>query len=141
MRTDVAGLPRRSPVHAMRHVLALTLLAAAVAGCGGGPAPAGPRPEPENARAALVAALDAWKRGEVAGLTKRRPPVRFVDVDQVEGLKLAEYDIAEPDAPILPHKDVEVILSLRDPRGRVVRREATYQVATTPALSVLRSDR
>jgi hypothetical protein len=55
-------------------------------------------------------------------------------------MRLADYEIGEPDAPILPYKDVAVILSLRDSRGKTVRRETNYQVATDPALAVLRSD-
>jgi hypothetical protein len=33
-----------------------------------------------------------------------------------------------------------VILSLRDARGKAIQREAHYQIATEPALAVLRSD-
>ena len=53
---------------------------------------------------------------------------------------LSDYEIEEPDREIELHKDVEVILSLRDARGKVIRREARYQVATRPGLAVLRSD-
>jgi hypothetical protein len=95
---------------------------------------------PEQARAALVTALDAWKKGEARALARRKPPIRFVDDDFVAGLRLSDYEIEEPDAPIGLHKDVSVILSLRDARGKVVRREANYQVATEPGLAVLRSD-
>jgi hypothetical protein len=53
---------------------------------------------------------------------------------------ISDYEIEEPDREIELHKDVEVILSLRDARGNVVRREARYQIATKPGLAVLRSD-
>jgi hypothetical protein len=61
--------------------------------------------------------------------------------DFVAGMRLTDYEIEEPDLPVALHKDGEVILSLRDPRGNRVRREARYQVATEPGLAVLRSDR
>jgi len=112
------------------------------AGCASG---AGRTVEPGydtgKARTALVAALDAWKKGEARTLTRRNPPIRFVDEDFVAGLRLSDYEIEEPDAPAGPHQDVHVILSLRDARGKVVQRETQYQVATEPALAVLRSAR
>jgi hypothetical protein len=93
--------------------------------------------DPEQAKAAL----DAWKKGEAKALPRRHPPIRFVDDDLVAGMRLSDYEVEEPDAPIGLHQDVAVILSLRDARGEVVRREARYQVATEPGLAVLRSDR
>ena len=125
----------------LRLALALAL-ALAAAGCSGrGETPATPAYDSGEARNALIAALDAWKDGEARGLPRRKPPIRFEDDDLAAGLRLAEYELEEPDAPIGLHQDVPVILSMRDARGQVVRREARYQVATTPALAVLRSDR
>jgi hypothetical protein len=98
------------------------------------------RYDSDQARTALVTALDAWKKGEARALARRNPPIRFQDDDLVSGLKLAEYEIEQPDREIELHQDVEVILSLRDARGKVIRREARYQVATKPGLAVLRSD-
>jgi hypothetical protein len=113
----------------------------AAAGCSGGAEPAvGSRYDPEQAKAALVAALDAWKKGEARALARRNPPIRFVDDDLAAGMRLSDYEIEEPDAPVSLHKNIAVILSLRDARGRVVRRETYYQVATEPGLAVLRSD-
>jgi hypothetical protein len=96
---------------------------------------------PTKARAALVASLDAWRKGEASALARRDTPIRFVDDDFVAGLRLSDYEIEEPDAPVGLHQDVHVMLSLRDARGRVVEHEAQYQVATEPAVAVLRSDR
>jgi hypothetical protein len=120
--------------------LVLVMLFAA-AGCG---RPAEPtvevRHDSEQARSALVAALDAWKKGEAKALAKRVPPIRFLDDDLAAGCRLSDYELMEPDAPIRPHENVPVILSLRDPRGKSVRRETSYQVSTDPGLAVLRSD-
>jgi len=112
-----------------------------VAGCAGAPElPAELRYDSGEARNALATALDAWKKGEARALARRNPPIRFLDDDFAAGLRLSDYEIEEPDREIELHKDVEVILSLRDARGNVVRREARYQVATKPGLAVLRSD-
>jgi hypothetical protein len=112
------------------------------AGCRAGEVPlAAPRYNPEQARAALVAALDAWKKGEAKALATRKPPIRFVDDDLVQGMRLLEYEIEEPEGPTALHQNVNVILSLRDAQGKPVRREARYQVAIEPMLAVLRSDR
>ena len=117
-------------------------LLAVAAGCSGPSGPANQAPhDSEKARAALVAALDAWRKGDAKSLAKREPPIRFVDDDLVTGFKLTDYEIEEPDRPIRPHEDVAVILSLRDARGKGARREARYQVGTDPGLAVLRSDR
>jgi hypothetical protein len=121
-----------------RSVLALLIV---VAGCTGAPElPAELRYDSDQARNALVTALDAWKKGDARTLARRNPPIRFRDDDFMAGLKLSDYEVEEPDRAIELHKDVEVILSLRDARGKVIRREARYQVATKPGLAVLRSD-
>jgi len=112
-----------------------------IVGCTNAPElPVELRYDSDQARTTLVTALDAWKKGEARALARRNPPIRFRDDDLVAGLRLSDYEIEEPDREIELHKDVEVILSLRDARGNVVRREARYQVATKPGLAVLRSD-
>lgn len=123
-----------------RRILGALLLI--TAGCSGSTEqPSASDYNSDQAKDALVAALDAWKKGEARGLAQRKPPIRFVDDDFAAGLRLADYEVQEPDAPISLHKDVDVILSLRDAKGKSVRREAQYQVATEPGLAVLRSDR
>jgi hypothetical protein len=117
------------------------VLLAAIVGCAGCSRPVEEaRYDSDGARAALIAALDAWQKGDTKSLSKRNPPIRFKDDDLLAGLRLAEYEIEEPERPLKMHQDVEVILELRDAKGRRVHREARYQVATEPGLSVLRSD-
>ena len=112
-----------------------------VAGCARAPESPVDLPfDSQKAQATLVTVLEAWKKGEARSLAQRNPPIRFYDDDLVAGLSLSDYEIEEPDREIEIHKDVEVILSLRDARGTVIRREARYQVATKPGLAVLRSE-
>ena len=120
--------------------LAVWLLIVAT-GCSGGKSlPDAPAYDSDQARSALVAALDAWKQGDAQKLPRRTPPIRFVDDDLVAGLKLSEYEIQDSDAPIALHQNVAVSLSLRDKRGKVINREAHYQIGITPGLAVLRTD-
>src|SRR5271166_3997344 len=115
----------------MRGYWNLPVLLAVIAGCSGCSQPAPEAPfDSERARTALIAALDAWQKGEAKSLLKRNPPIRFVDDDLLSGLRLSEYEIEEPDLPVKLHQDVSVILELRDAQGERVRREARYQVGT-----------
>lgn len=125
----------------VRGMLAAFLLVGAGCSRVASPPAAQPPYDSEQARSALVAALNAWKKGEAESLAKRNPPIRFVDDDLALGLRLSDYEIDEPDRPILLHENITVILSLHDARGKTIHREAQYQVATSPGLAVLRSDR
>jgi hypothetical protein len=126
----------------VRFIPVLLGIMIAANGCARRPEPAATTPyDSELARSTLVSALDAWKRGEARKLAKGTPAIRLVDDDLIAGLRLADYEIEEPDDPIERHQDVAVILSLRDRAGKVIRREARYQIATDPGLAVLRSDR
>ena len=40
----------------------------------------------------LAALIPTWKNGHVKSLTKRNPPIRFVDDDLLAGLRLSEYE-------------------------------------------------
>jgi hypothetical protein len=126
----------------MRPYCMLAVVLAVAAGCSGGPGAATDASfDSEKARTALLTSLDAWKKGEAKSLAKRQPPIRFEDDDLLSGYRLSEYEIEEPDSPIKPHHDVEVILMMKDRQGKSVRREARYQVGLDPSLTVLRSDR
>jgi hypothetical protein len=49
-----------------------------------------------EARAAVTAALDAWKDGESPEkLRQRRPPVDFKDLNWVRGSQLRKYEIQQ----------------------------------------------
>lgn len=126
----------------MRTRTLLPLLAAVIllAGCRRGPSLADLKDyDRRAARELLVAALDAWKQGKVADLSRRTPPVRFVDEDHAAGAVLVAYELAD-DADVRPFVTVPVKLSLRDRRGQTRQVEAGYQVTLEPRLAVLRAD-
>jgi hypothetical protein len=105
-------------------------------GCGGPPAPA----DPARARAALRDALDAWRnRAGPDALKERQPPVTVTDREWRAGYKLLSYKI-ESDEPFAADLRCRVQLSLRDPRGKALRKTAVYFVGTSPVLTVAREE-
>src|SRR5215470_3125862 len=92
------------------------------------------------ARETLVAALDAWQRGQGGQLAQRQPPIRFADDDFRSGSRLVAYELAEADGLFGPHQDVPVKLTLLDRRGRTVTKSVSYQITLSPGLAVLRTD-
>ena len=93
-----------------------------------------------RAKYILVAALEAWKDGQVKSLSSRTPPIRFADDDQRAGLILVDYGFKNEEAGIKPFQDVPIVLLLRNRDGRTLTKTAAYQVAVDPVLTVLRSD-
>jgi hypothetical protein len=124
------------------HRLWLGLMSVAfILGCGdSGAAPHDPTFDPSVARSALVESLEAWKAGRVKALKERTPPIRFEDDDLATGFLLTSFDLPAESGPRGSHEGVLVRLSLRDRKGKMVERRATYQVSTSPSLNVLRSD-
>ena len=81
----------------MRPTFVFVCVLAAAPGCGG--SSRAYAPDAGAARAAVVAALDAWKKGEKPGaLASAAPPVNVSDFQWQAGLALADYEVAE-DAP------------------------------------------
>lgn len=129
---------RRWPHLAVSVAIAALASLGLFAGCGA-PAPATANYNAENARHALVAALDAWRDGQLPALTRRSPPLHFTDDDLIQGFALISYEL-DPAVPIEPHKDVPVTLVLRNRQGATVNRQAMYQISLEPSLAVLRND-
>jgi hypothetical protein len=110
------------------------------AGCGGAKKlPTASDAEKDQAKAALLAVLDAWQAGKLSDLKSRTPPITFVDDDVVQGHALVSYEL-DPLKEIAPHRDVAVDLVLRGRDGRALHRSAIYQVVLSPTLTVLRND-
>lgn len=109
------------------------------AGCGGPslqtPADSG------QARQALCTTLDAWKRGDsVESLRGASPAVQVNDPDWPAGYRLTDYQVADQEARHGTDLRYHVALTLKDPNGRIVRKNTTYIVGTNPVPTVVRND-
>lgn len=99
------------------------------------PAPA----DPDQARETLVAALDAWKKGEkIETLPERSPPIRVRDDDWMSGWTLRSYAIGAHEA-IGRQRRVAVKLSLQDAKGKTAVKNVHYEIDTNPATVIVRA--
>ena len=112
----------------------LLVVSGSLVGCGS----RRPEADVERGRAAVGAALDAWKVGESPAKLKALPdPVEFSDELQRQ-FALTEYTLGRVDAT---DKDViryTVTLKLRDKQGKLTDREVTYSVALKSPVVVAR---
>jgi hypothetical protein len=117
----------------------LLLVAFLAVGCGG---PSLQEPaESTQARQALCAALDAWQRGEqLDSLRAASPAVHVKDPDWPAGFRLMNYQVAADGDRLGIDLRYRVALTLKDPRGRTIRRNTTYMVGTSPVCTVVRHD-
>ncbi len=121
------------PIH-LCSLMAPTLIVIACAGC---TSRLPPPTDPDEARSALQAALDTWKRGEAPDtLKERRPPIQFTDLQWEKGAKLVDYAIAAAEPRGLAMR-ITVKLSLEAKGGQ--RREATtvYTAETQPRIVIV----
>ncbi|HEY2155947.1 MAG TPA: hypothetical protein VGH33_09980 [Isosphaeraceae bacterium] len=117
-------------------VAALTV--ALVAGCSGSGG-AGPVDAP-RAREALKTALDGWKRGDVpASFATASPAMTVQDMDWQAGAKLVAYQVADDGKDFGLNLHVPVMLTLRTPQGKDVKKSVNYVVGTTPIVTVFRA--
>jgi len=96
--------------------------------------------DPDRAKLVLIKALDAWKAGQLPSLATQSPPIRFQDDDLAAGYELIDYRIVELSLQILPFKNINLELELRDPQGKTRRKFTVYQVGLEPIATVQRSD-
>jgi hypothetical protein len=119
----------------MRTFFLVLLLAA---GCGPRPHPLA---DPGQAREALRTALDTWQRGSPPdALAAVAPPVHVRDRDWSAGCRLTGYQLAGDGDRAGIELCYRVTLTLRDPTGKVVRKDTTYLVGTSPVVTVVRHD-
>lgn len=113
------------------------LLLALLAGCGGRKPP--PVPDAAEARDALKSALDAWQQGKpIDSLAKQRPPMLVNDFEWAERKVLLGYELQGEGEMFGPTFRCQVLLVLEGTPGQPVKRQVTYQVATSPKISVVR---
>lgn len=124
----------------LRRAVALafaTCLALGGAGCGSSGTPA----DPDDGRKALLAALDAWKGGEKPdALAHRTPSIHVADGDWSSGLLLQDYKPDDEGRHVGSDLSYQVVLELKNAKGKVVKKTAVYAVSTQPQLLVLRQD-
>ena len=119
----------------------LPLLALALAGCGGEPPPLAMATTPEQSRAALVAALDAWKAGVTpAELAARTPAVYLLDDACSRGAKLTDYKIEGEPKVFGTGLSYALTLTLQDGGKPPAARKVAYRVVTSPTVAISRED-
>jgi len=100
-----------------------------------------PRADTETARETLRVALDSWKKGRPADdLKDHDPPILITDHEWRGGFALLDYKVSPKDQLFGPHLRCQVDLSLQSPKGKNVKKKATYSVGTNKALTVVRED-
>ena len=116
----------------------LTALAAlcGLAGCWAShPGPS----DPGAARAALAAALDAWKGGATPDEYRQAAPaVTVSDRHWQKGTKLVAYEIDGDGKPDGFDVQFPVKLTVQDAAGKKTQEKAVYNVSTAPKLVVVR---
>ncbi len=106
-------------------------------GCGSSGSPS----DQAEGHKTLVAALDAWKGGEKpASLTQRTPPISVSDGDWTSGERLQSYHAHDKGKLVGTDIHFHVAIEVKTAKGKVVKKDAVYAVATHPQLMVLRQD-
>lgn len=125
--------PRQSSRWSLVSILALSVLV----GCGesGQPADAG------QAQDALQTMLDAWKEGgSPTDLGKQTPPIQVKDLDWQGGFRLVSFTTGAEGKLVGYDMDYTVVLELKDPKGKAVRKTAVYTISTKPERLVVRQE-
>jgi hypothetical protein len=118
----------------------MLLISTLIVGSGGCNPTARPS-DPGEGRKALQATLEAWKGGEKPeALAIRAPSIHVSDGDWKSGLLLKSYRAEDEGRLVGSDLSYSVALELKNPRGKVVKKNATYAITTHPQLLVLRQD-
>lgn len=124
--------------HRPRHAGAVALTLAFLSGCGG---PTPHTADASRAQETLHAVLDAWKAGDTPEkLAQRTPPIRVTDVEWTQGFKLVGYQFGDEGRLVGFDMNYAVVLELKSPKGKAVKKKAVYTVTTHPELLVLRQE-
>lgn len=117
--------------------VAVRLALLACLGCG----PTAQQADPEQAQQTLTRALDAWRRGDsLESLRSSAPAVTVVEPHWQQGVRLVRYEVTSPGLPSGFDQQIVVKLSLQDRKGRPFQEKALYNVSSSPARVVVRSD-
>ena len=118
-----------------RSRLLLLLFPFAAIGCGND---LPPQASPDQARAALVAALDAWKDGKpVESLAAHDTPIYFNDSKWTPEARLLSYSISEGHEMYGQTVRLAGTLSIKQPDGGTKERKFNYLIDTSPAIVIV----
>ena len=95
----------------------------------------------DKAHAAVKQTLEAWKSGKpFDNSLENSPEIVFQDEDRQLGYRLINYkpggDVRQAGHSVY----YPVVLEMKSPRGRIVKKQVIYSVSTSPILLVLRQD-
>lgn len=106
-------------------------------GCGQSAQPA----DASQARQALRTVLDAWKAGGLPGdLGSRTPSIYVKDLDWNDGYRLVSYKPSDEGKLAGYDMNYAVILELKSPKGKSVKKAAVYTITTRPECLVMRQE-
>ncbi len=109
-----------------------------LAGCSGEGQRAAPV-DPGRAREVLRTALESWRRGDPPQALKSASPAIVVqDFDWSAGRKLVGFEVIGDGRDDDANLRIPVRLTMADLAGREVRKDVSYVVGTSPALTVFR---
>lgn len=116
----------------------VAVLVAVSSGCGSSQ---GPVADMDKAHAAVKQTLEGWKSGKpFDNSLENSPEIVFQDEDRQLGYRLINYkpggDVRQAGHSVY----YPVVLEMKSPRGRIVKKQVIYSVSTSPILLVLRQD-
>jgi hypothetical protein len=116
----------------------LACLSLSFAGCSGSAPPASV--DTAQAREALRLCLETWQKGADPGsLKQRQPPIHVVDYQWRGGYKLVRYQLGT-DGSLGANLRCHAQLSLKDAKGKSLKKKAVFSVGTSPVLTVHREE-
>lgn len=117
-------------------VVAALIVAAVFAGCSGSQHAA---VDSSRARDALKVTLDGWKKGDTpSSLKEGSPSIVAQDMDWLAGAKLVDYQVVGEGKEVESNLYVPVQLTMRNAKGKEVKKKVNYVVGTSPILTVFR---
>lgn len=112
------------------------ILSTCLIGCGGGALP--PQANPDDAKAALITALEAWKKGETTeSLAGRAKPIYFNDIKDRPGVKLLGFSIIDGHEFYGQSVRLSVVLTFEFPDGETQEKKINYLIDTKPATVIV----
>lgn len=94
--------------------------------------------EPDRARAAMSAALDAWKGGQTPQSFEESGAAKVVqDLDWLSGARLVDYRLLDDGVSADANLKISARLTLSN-KGKQVEKEVRYLVTTSPSVTIFR---